>query len=67
MARMVSVSASWGIFSQLWNYLPINMLKVDEGFCDLRLVHLFGTKLTTWQFAPHFIFDFDWYYGLGRK
>lgn len=52
MARMVSIPPTWGILSQLWNYLPINMLKVDEGFTDLRLVHLFGAKLTTWQLAP---------------
>lgn len=52
MARTVSVPPTWGILSQLWNYLPINLLKTDEGFTDLRLVHLFGMKLTTWQFAP---------------
>lgn len=52
VARLVSIPPSMGIFSQLWSYLPINILKIDEGFTDLRLVHFFGTKLTTWQFAP---------------
>lgn len=52
IARLVSMPPSWRIISQLWSYLPINMLKVNEGFCDLRLVNLFGIKLTTWQFAP---------------
>ncbi len=52
VARLVSIPPSMGILSQLWSYLPINILKIDEGFTDLRLVHFFGTKLTTWQFAP---------------
>ncbi len=51
-ARLVVIPPSWGILSQAWNYFPINMLKIDEGFVDLRLVDLFGVKLTTWQFAP---------------
>lgn len=51
-ARLVMIPPEWGLLSQLWSYLPINMLKIDEGFLDLRLVNLFGMKLTTWQFAP---------------
>ena len=47
MARLASFPPSWGVLSQLWNYFPINMLKVDEGFVDLRLVNLFGARLTT--------------------
>lgn len=52
VARLVVIPASWGLMSQLWNYIPINLLKVDQGFTDLRLVSVFGLQLTSWQFAP---------------
>lgn len=51
-ARLIVLPVSWGVVSQLWNYIPINLLKIDQGFTDLRLVPFFGTQLTTWQFAP---------------
>lgn len=51
-ARLVPIPPSMGVLSQVWNYMPINMLKVDEGFLDLRTVNLFGLQLTGWQFAP---------------
>lgn len=51
-ARLVTVPPSLRFLSQLWNYFPINMVKVDEGFVDLRTVNLFGAHLTSWQFAP---------------
>lgn len=51
-AKFVSIPLTWGVFSQLWNYIPINMLKVDEGFTDVRLFSIFDIQLTTWQFAP---------------
>ncbi len=51
-ARLVPIPPSFGVLSQAWNYMPINMLKVDEGFLDPRLVNLFGLQLTNWQFAP---------------
>lgn len=51
-ARLVVIPNSWRVLSQLWSYLPINLLKVDMGFTDLRLVPFFGMQLTTWQFAP---------------
>lgn len=51
-ARLVPIPPSFGVLSQAWNYMPINMLKVDEGLLDPRLVNLFGCKLTGWQFAP---------------
>ncbi|MBQ9141829.1 MAG: ABC transporter permease [Lachnospiraceae bacterium] len=51
-ARLVPIPPSFGVLSQAWNYMPINLLKVDEGFLDLRLVNLFGLRVTSWQFAP---------------
>lgn len=51
-ARIVSIPVSWGLLSQLWNYIPINLLKIDQGFIDMRLVSIFGIELTTWQAAP---------------
>lgn len=51
-ARIVPIPISWGLLSRLWNYIPINLLKLDEGFIDMRLVSVFGIELTTWQAAP---------------
>ena len=51
-ARLIYIPTSFGALSQAWNYLPINLLKADEGFMDLRLVNIFGLQLTSWQFAP---------------
>ena len=52
LARTLSVPPSWGILSKIWNYIPINMLKVDEGFTDVRLISILGMQFTTWQFVP---------------
>lgn len=51
-ARMIPIPPAFGALSKAWTYLPINLLKVDEGFTDLRLVNLCGLQLTSWQFAP---------------
>ncbi len=51
-ARIVVIPASWEVVSRMWNYIPINLLKIDQGFTDLRLVSVFGAQFTTWQFAP---------------
>ena len=51
-SRLIFLPPTWGVVSQLWNYLPLNLLKIDQGFSDLRLVSVFGVQLTTWQFAP---------------
>lgn len=51
-ARLVPIPMSFRELSMAWNYFPINMLKIDTGFTDLRLVNLFGLQLTGWQFAP---------------
>lgn len=50
-ARLVSVPGQYRAFSQAWNYIPINLLKFDEGICDVRLVPIFGFYLTSWQFS----------------
>lgn len=51
-SRLILLPPAWGVVSQLWNYLPLNLLKIDQGFADLRLVSVFGAQLTIWQFAP---------------
>ncbi|MBQ7924718.1 MAG: ABC transporter permease subunit [Lachnospiraceae bacterium] len=51
-ARLIPISPALGGLSRAWNYLPINLLKMDQGFLDVRLVNLFGLRLTSWQFAP---------------
>lgn len=50
-ARLIPIPAQYRVCSQAWNFLPINLLKFDEGFTDLRLVQLPGLQLTSWQFA----------------
>lgn len=52
LARLVPIPLTWRFLSQIWNFFPINMLKLDAGFIDVRLVSLFGLKLTSWQFVP---------------
>ena len=51
-ARLLMIPPKYGTLSKLWNYIPINILKVDQGFTDPRLVSFFGIQLTTWKFAP---------------
>lgn len=51
-ARLVPVPADYRILSQLWNYIPINLIYLNQGFTDVRLVPLFGIQFTSWQFAP---------------
>lgn len=53
-ARLVTIPLSWRMFSMLWNCLPINLLKTDQGFFDLRLFGFGGLRMTTWQAAPVF-------------
>lgn len=52
LARLVQVPADWRIISQLMNFFPINIVKFDAGFTDIRLVSLLGCRLTSWQFVP---------------
>jgi hypothetical protein len=51
-ARLIEIPTSLRVLSQLWNLIPINLVKFDQGFLDLRLFSLGGLQLTTWQFAP---------------
>lgn len=53
-ARLVSIPLSWRTLSMLWNCLPINLLKTDQGFLDVRLFGIGQFRLTTWQAAPIF-------------
>lgn len=50
--RLVPIPYTYRVLSQVWNYVPINLLKFDAGFWDLRLVSIFGLKFTSWQAAP---------------
>lgn len=49
--RLVTIPLSWRALSMLWNLVPINLVKADQGFLDLRLYH-FGGWFTSWQVAP---------------
>lgn len=51
LARLVPVPPDWRLL-QIVNFFPINMLKLDAGFTDMRLVSILGLKFTSWQFAP---------------
>ncbi len=52
VARLVYIPDRFRFFSKLWNLIPINLLKIDQGFVDMRLFSVCGAKLTTWQIAP---------------
>ena len=51
VVRLVTIPSQFRTLSQVWNYFPINLLKLDQGFLDLRLVSVFGVRMTSWQFA----------------
>lgn len=51
LARLVMIPADFKFIAKIWNMIPINLLKIDEGFCDVRLWNIFGLKLTLWQMA----------------
>ncbi len=53
-ARLVTIPLAWRMLSMLWNCLPINLLKTDQGFLDIRLFGAGGFRMTTWQAAPIF-------------
>ncbi len=52
LSRLIPIPYRFRLLSQLWNCWPLNLLKFDQGFTDLRLINLFGMELTLWQFAP---------------
>lgn len=51
LARLVDVPAELKFIGKIWHMIPINMLKADEGFFDIRLWNVFGIKFTLWQMA----------------
>lgn len=51
LARLIMIPADFKLIAKIWNMIPINLLKIDEGFCDVRLWNVFGLKLTLWQMA----------------
>lgn len=51
IARIIEIPNAYRILSQLWNYIPINLLNIN-GFLDLRLVSVGKFWFTAWQFAP---------------
>ncbi len=51
LARLVYVPADFKFIAKVWNILPINLLKGDQGLFDVRLWNIFGIKLTLWQMA----------------
>lgn len=50
-ARLIPIPSRFPFLGKLWHALPINLLKLDEGFLDMRLFHIFGGYLTVWQMA----------------
>lgn len=51
LARLVAIPADFKFIGKIWHMIPINLLKADEGFFDLRLWNVFGIKFTLWQMA----------------
>lgn len=53
IARLVQMPSDYKLLGKIWNLVfPINILKADEGFFDVRLWNIFGIHLTQWQLAP---------------
>lgn len=52
LSRLVMIPGRFKVPSMLWNYIPINLLKIDQGFMDERLVSILGFHLTSYQIAP---------------
>ena len=50
-ARLVPIPSDFAFIGKLWNTLPINILKWDEGFSDMRLFRVPWGWLTVWQTA----------------
>ncbi len=51
LARLAAIPADFKFIGKIWHTIPINLLKADEGFFDLRLWNVFGIKFTLWQMA----------------
>lgn len=53
IARLIQIPSDYKFLGKLWHIaFPINILKADEGFFDVRLWNIFGIQLTSWQLAP---------------
>lgn len=50
-ARLIPIPSRFPFLGKLWHALPINLLKLDEGFLDMRLFRIFGGYLKVWQVA----------------
>lgn len=51
LARLIYVPADFKFIAKVWNMIPINLLKGDQGMFDVRLWNISGIKLTLWQMA----------------
>lgn len=51
LAKIIHIPDPYRLISQIWNYIPVNLLDLRKGFCDVRLVTIGGMKLTSWQFG----------------
>lgn len=51
IGRLIEIPKAYRVLSQLWNYIPINLLNIN-GFLDIRLFSVGKLQLTAWQFAP---------------
>ena len=51
LARLIYVPADFKFIAKVWNMIPINLLKADQGIFDVRLWNIFGIKFTLWQMA----------------
>lgn len=51
LARLIYVPADFKFIAKVWNMIPINLLKGDQGMFDVRLWNIFGIKFTLWQLA----------------
>ena len=51
-AAAVAVPEALRVPSQSWSYLPMNLVRLEEGILDVRLISIGQWQFTTWQFGP---------------
>lgn len=51
LARLVMMPEDFKFLYKIWNMIPINLLKADQGFFNIHLWNIFGIKFTLWQMA----------------
>lgn len=52
LAMVFKISSQYRLLSQIWDYLPTKFMLSYENIFDIRLINIFGSYFTSWQFVP---------------